>query len=222
VNRPDLNSGIASGRVRDRMIERIREQGIRDPDVLQVMAEVPRHLFVDAALSSRAYEDTALPIGHGQTISQPYVVARMAELAAAGSRLRKQMKVLEIGTGCGYAAAVYARLFGEVLSVERLRPLHERARQNLRSLRLANLHLIHGDGRDGLPAEAPFDAIVAAAATAEVPAAWSEQLAADGRIVVPLGDISQHLAVLNRDDNGRLVRTLAEAVRFVPLRAGVQ
>jgi len=204
------------------MIERIREQGIRDPDVLQVMAEVPRHLFVDAALSSRAYEDTALPIGHGQTISQPYVVARMAELAAAGARLRKQMKVLEIGTGCGYAAAVYARLFGDVFSIERLKPLHERARQNLRSLKLANLHLIHGDGRDGLPAAAPFDAIAVAAATADVPPSWTEQLAADGRIVVPLGDISQHLVVLNRDDNGRLVRTLAEAVRFVPLRAGVQ
>jgi protein-L-isoaspartate(D-aspartate) O-methyltransferase len=216
------DAGLASARVRERMVARLREAGIRDASVLEAMAAVPRHAFVDSALSSRAYEDSALPIGHGQTISQPYVVARAAELALAGRADRKRMKVLEIGTGCGYAAAVLAHVFGTVYSIERLRPLHERARVNLRPLRLPNLQLVYGDGSQGLAAQAPFDAIVAAAASAEVPPAWLAQLAAGGCIVAPIGDDAQRLTVVTRDRAGRVQRRDAGEVFFVPLRSGVQ
>jgi protein-L-isoaspartate(D-aspartate) O-methyltransferase len=216
------DSGMVSERVRERMVERVREQGVRDQRVLDAMARVPRHVFVDAALSSRAYEDSALPIGHGQTISQPYIVARTIELAIAGVADPRQMKVLEIGTGCGYAAAVLAQVAGHVYSIERLRALHDLARANLRSLRLSNLHLVFGDGFLGLPAQAPFDAIVAAAAGAEVPPAWLEQVVPGGAIVAPVGSEVQHIVVLRRDATGRVVRKVEEEVRFVPLRSGVQ
>ena len=216
------DTGLASARVRERMVARLRDAGIRDPRVLEAMAVVPRHAFVDSALASRAYEDSALPIGHGQTISQPYVVARSVELALAGRTDGKEMRVLEIGTGCGYAAAVLAQVFGTVYSIERLRALHERARSNLRPLRLLNLHLVYGDGRHGLPAQAPFDAIVAAAASAEVPPAWVAQLAAGGCIVAPIGDDAQRLTVVTRDRSGRAQRHDAGEVFFVPLRSGVQ
>jgi len=216
------DAGMVSERVRERMVERVREQGVRDPRVLDAMARVPRHLFVDAALSSRAYEDSALPIGHGQTISQPYIVARTIELALAGVPDARRMQVLEIGTGCGYAAAVMAQVAGQVYSVERVRALHDRARANLRPLRLSNLHLILGDGVLGLPAHAPFDAIVAAAAGMELPPAWPEQLAPGGSIVAPVGGDMQRLMVLRRDAAGRMSRRMEEEVRFVPLRSGVQ
>jgi len=213
---------MVSERVRERMVERVREQGVRDQRVLDAMARVPRHVFVDAAISSRAYEDTALPISHGQTISQPYIVARTIELAVAGVQDPQSMKVLEVGTGCGYAAAVLAHVVGQVYSIERLRALHDLARANLRSLRLSNLHLVLGDGLLGLPAQAPFDAILAAAAGAEMPPAWLEQLAPGGAIVAPVGVETQHLVVVRRDATGRMMRKVEEEVRFVPLRSGVQ
>jgi protein-L-isoaspartate(D-aspartate) O-methyltransferase len=222
MNPTGASGGLVSASVREQMVGRLREQGIRDQRVLDAMARVPRHLFVDAALSSRAYEDSALPIGHGQTISQPYIVARTIELAIAGVQRVDCMKVLEIGTGCGYAAAVLANVVGQVYSIERLRALHEVARNNLRALRLPNLHLVLGDGMAGLPAQAPFDAIVVAAAATELPQAWADQLAAGGAIVAPVGEGTQRLVVARRDATGRLVRKAEEEVRFVPLRSGVQ
>jgi protein-L-isoaspartate(D-aspartate) O-methyltransferase len=214
------NVGLASERVRARMVERVRELGVRDARVLGALDAVPRHAFLDPALASRAYEDTALPIGHGQTISQPYIVARTAELALDGCVDPKSAKVLEVGTGCGYAAAVLARLFGTVISIERVRALHELARNNLRPLRIANLRLVFGDGFDGVPGEAPFDAITAAAAGEEVPPAWLAQLRPGGRIVAPLGGADQSMAVIVKDETGRISRRNVEAVRFVPLRTG--
>jgi protein-L-isoaspartate(D-aspartate) O-methyltransferase len=228
VRRPPLpvpgatdHSGLASARVRDRMVERVRELGVRDVRVLEAMRAVPRHLFVDEALASRAYEDTALPIGHAQTISQPYIVARIAELALEGIPDGRAARVLEIGTGCGYAAAVLAQLFGDVVSIERLRALHDRARENLRPLRVPNLRLVFGDGGRGVAAGAPYDAIVAAAAGDELPPAWIEQLKPAGRVVAPVGGLQQQLIVATKDAAGRVQRSVKEAVRFVPLRGGV-
>lgn len=214
------HGGLASARVRDRMVERVRELGVRDARVLEAMRAVPRHLFVDEALASRAYEDTALPIGHGQTMSQPYIVARIAELALDGIADPRTARLLEVGTGCGYAAAVMAQLFGDVVSVERLRALHDRARENLRPLRLPNLRLVFGDGARGVAAGAPYDAIVAAAAGDELPPAWIEQLKPGGRIVAPVGGLQQQLIVASKDANGRVQRNVKQAVRFVPLRGG--
>jgi protein-L-isoaspartate(D-aspartate) O-methyltransferase len=195
--------------------------GVRDERVLDALAAVPRHAFVDPALASRAYDDCALPIGHGQTISQPYVVARSAELALAGMAAPRTARVLEIGTGCGYAAAVFAQIFGEVFTIERVRALHERARDNLRPLRLATLRLAFGDGTLGLPGDAPFDAIIAAAAGSDLPPAWADQLAPQGVVVAPVGQDQQQLTVLDRDAGGGWRRRHVEAVRFVPLRRGV-
>jgi protein-L-isoaspartate(D-aspartate) O-methyltransferase len=202
------------------MVERLREQGIADERVLEAMATVPRHLFVDEALASRAYEDSALPIGFGQTISQPYAVARMLEALAGGRALGK---VLEVGTGCGYQAAVLASLAAEVYSVERVKELHERARANLRHLRLKNLRLVHGDGNLGLEKAAPFDAIIVAAAAAQVPQALLRQLAPGGRMVLPLrgtGSGPQRLVRVERDRRGAYTETPLDPVRFVPLRSG--
>lgn len=215
------NTGLTSARVRERMVERVRELGVRDPRVLGALAAVPRHQFVDAALASRAYDDCSLPLGHGQTISQPYIVARSAELAIGGMVAPRTARILEIGTGSGYAAAVFAQIFGEVYSIERVRALHDRARGNLRPLRLATVRLVYGDGADGLPKEAPFDAIIAAAAGAEIPASWGEQLAPGGVVVAPVGEAQQQLSVLRRDAAGRWVCQQIEPVRFVPLRNGV-
>lgn len=215
------NTGLTSARVRERMAERLRELGIRDPRVLTALAAVPRHLFVDAALASRAYDDCALPLGHGQSISQPYIVARSAELVLQSLGAPKSARVLEIGTGSGYAAAVFAQLFDAVFSIERVRALHERARVNLRPLRLANVRLAFGDGAHGLPAEAPFDAIIAAAAGAQIPPSWGGQLAPAGVIVAPLGGEHQQLSVLSRDKQGRWTCRQIEPVRFVPMLAGV-
>ena len=202
------------------MVERVRELGVRDERVLAAMRRIERHRFVDQALASRAYEDTALPLGFGQTISQPYVVARCAELALNGVVDPKSSTALEVGTGCGYAAAVLSELFGTVYSIERVRALHELARANLRPLRIANLRLAFGDGMLGLASEAPFGAIVCTAAADDVPAPWVEQLAPRGVIVVPVGREAQVLTVLSRSPEGRIVRRDHEPVRFVPLLQG--
>jgi protein-L-isoaspartate(D-aspartate) O-methyltransferase len=184
------------------------------------LAAVPRHLFVDPALASRAYDDCSLPLGHGQTISQPYIVARSAELAMARMAEPRTARILEIGTGCGYAAAVFAGIFGQIYSIERIRALHERARANLRPLRLATVRLAFGDGMQGLPADAPFDAIIAAAAGSQLPSAWIDQISPDGVVVAPVGDDIQQLSVFRRDASGRWVARAVEPVRFVPLLNG--
>jgi len=202
------------------MVERVRELGVRDERVLTAMRRIERHRFVDQALASRAYEDTALPLGFGQTISQPYVVARSAELALSLVADAKASTALEVGTGCGYAAAVLSDLFGTVYSIERVRALHELARANLRPLRIANLRLAFGDGMLGLASEAPFGAIVCTAAADDVPAAWVEQLAPQGVIVVPVGREAQLLTVSSRNPDGRIVRREHLPVRFVPLLQG--
>jgi protein-L-isoaspartate(D-aspartate) O-methyltransferase len=212
--------GFTSQRTRDRMVTRLREQGIVDEAVLAAMAQVPRHLFVDEALSSRAYEDTALPIGFEQTISQPYVVARMIE-ALRGPEERPLGKVLEVGTGCGYQAAVLAQLAKEVYSIERIQGLHERARANLRPMRVANLRLAWGDGYQGLAEAAPFDAIIVAAAAPRMPAALLAQLAPGGRLIAPVGTTAQQLQWMERTASGVIERAL-DLVHFVPLRSGKQ
>jgi protein-L-isoaspartate(D-aspartate) O-methyltransferase len=220
--------GMTSQRTRARMVERLREQGIADPRVLEAMGTVPRHLFVEEALASRAYEDSALPIGFAQTISQPFVVARMIELLGqarpqAGLAGRTLLgKVLEVGTGCGYQAAVLASLANEVYSIERIRELLERARANLRELRLRNLRLQHGDGAAGLESAAPFDSIILAAAAATVPQALLRQLAKGGRMILPLrgaGADAQRLVLIERGARG-YSETPLDPVRFVPLQAG--
>jgi len=211
--------GMTSQRTRERMVERLREQGITDARVLEAMAGVPRHFFVEEALASRAYEDTALPIGFGQTISQPYVVALMIEFLIKD---RKLGKVLEIGTGCGYQAAVLASLASEVYSIERIRELLERARGNLRELRLKNLRLAHGDGAAGMEKAAPFDSIIVAAAAPEMPQALLQQLARGGRMILPLRDgrsEAQRLILIERSARGYTEAAL-DPVRFVPLQAG--
>ncbi|WP_160356844.1 protein-L-isoaspartate(D-aspartate) O-methyltransferase [Bordetella sp. 02P26C-1] len=217
---PAANPGLSSDRLRQAMVQRLRTQGISDERVLDAMAAVPRHLFVDEALASRAYEDAALPIGHSQTISQPWVVARMI---AAVCEDRTPARVLEVGAGCGYQAAVLAQLIREVHAIERIRGLFEMARTNLRALRLATrVRLIHGDGMVGLPSLAPFDAIVVAAAGLAIPQALLAQLAPGGRLIAPEGDTHQRLVLIERTGASSWKRTELEAVRFVPLRAGIQ
>jgi protein-L-isoaspartate(D-aspartate) O-methyltransferase len=210
--------GMTSQRTRDRMIVRLREKGIRDETVLAAMAAVPRHIFIEEALASRAYEDTALPIGFEQTISQPFVVARMIEALRGEGSLGN---VLEIGTGCGYQAALLARLAREVYSVERIAELLEKARGNLRSLRLSNLRLVHADGTRGLAEAAPFDGIIVAAAAPGIPGALLQQLAPGGRMIVPVGSGDQALCLVERTPSG-LTKKWLDAVRFVPLRGGKQ
>lgn len=214
--------GMTSARTRGRLVERLREQGIKDAIVLAAMGEVPRHLFVDQALESRAYEDTALPIGFGQTISSPYIVARMAELARHGEngQGRPLGRVLEIGLGCGYQAAVLGKLAREVISMERIAALVGKTRPRLRQLRINNVKPKHGDGMVGAKDFAPFDAIVIAAAFAEVPRVLLEQLADGGRLVMPLGNTTQTLCVVERQGD-TFTETLLEGVKFVPLLPGV-
>lgn len=222
--RPLAGIGMTSERTRARMLERLRQQGIENEQVLAAMGTVPRHLFVDDALAHRAYEDSALPINFGQTISQPFVVARMIEALMRGRSLGK---VLEIGTGCGYQAAVLAQMAHEVYSVERIRELHERARANLRALRLHNLRLAHGDGNLGLEKAAPFDSIIVAAAAPQTPQALLRQLAPGGRMILPLrgnragavADVAQRLVLVERNARG-FVETILDSVRFVPLQPG--
>ncbi len=217
--------GLDSGAVRQRMVDKLMALGVRDAAVLQAMASVERHRFVDSALANQAYEDTSLPIGLGQTISKPSVVARMAELLRNGSNA-KLGRVLEIGTGCGYQAAVLSQLASEVYSMERLRGLHDKARANLRNLFLPNVHLLFGDGMLGFPQGAPYAGIIAAAGGEAIPAAWTEQLAMGGRLVAPVagsdGGLStgqQVLMVVDKTPQG-LRQTVLEAVHFVPLKSG--
>lgn len=216
--------GLDSHSVRDRMVARLRADGVLDARVLDALRAVPRHLFVDTALANQAYEDTALPIGLGQTISKPSVVARMLELLLAGQPPGARPRVLEIGTGCGYQAALLAQLARQVVSIERLKPLHDKAREQLATLRLPNLRLVYGDGRLGHAPNAPYEGIVAAAGGADLPAAWLDQLAPGGRLVAPMDDArgrGQVLVVVDRDAEGRLHRVFHEAVRFVPLKSGI-
>jgi protein-L-isoaspartate(D-aspartate) O-methyltransferase len=211
-----LGIGMTSQRTRDRMVSRLRDKGIADETVLAAMARVPRHLFVEEAIASRAYEDTALPIGFEQTISQPFVVARMLEAMRNGRALGR---VLEVGTGCGYQAAVLAEVAREVFSIERIAALLEKARTNLRPMRIAHLRLQHGDGALGLPQVAPFDGIVLAAAPAQLPPALLEQLAKGGRLVAPVGLGEQSLILVERTRDG-FAETRLDGARFVPMRGG--
>jgi protein-L-isoaspartate(D-aspartate) O-methyltransferase len=217
--------GMTSLRTRERMIERLREQGIRDERVLAAMGTVPRHIFVEEALASRAYEDTALPLGFQQTISQPYVVARMIELLLDQPSGRTLGKTLEIGAGCGYQAAVLATLTRELYAVERIEPLLARARKNLASLRMNYVRFKHADGNWGLAEAAPFDSIIVAAAPARVPQTLLEQLAPSGRLVLPLGSgegVQTITLFERRADGGGFSETRFDAVRFVPLVVGVE
>lgn len=200
------------------MIKRLREQGIKSETVLAAMARIPRERFIDEALWSRAYEDNALPIGFEQTISQPYVVARMiaAVLPAAGKLLR----VLEVGTGCGYQAAVLSQLADEVYSIERIRGLYDKARNNLRPLRLPNVRLAYGDGYQGLPDAAPFDAIVVAAAAPALPPALVQQLKRGGKLIIPVGTGTQQLKLVEKRVAG-VIETQLDMVRFVPMLNGL-
>ncbi len=210
--------GMTSARTRERLIQRLVEQGIRDPRVLDRIRNVPRHLFVDEALSSRAYEDTALPIGHGQTISQPYVVARMTEAITIGGTPEK---VLEIGTGCGYQTAVLAPLAGKIYSIERIEALLERARERLRELEIKNVRFKHGDGTDGWPSQGPFDGILLAAAPHALPQKLLDQLEEGGRLVAPVGpEGRQELLRITRHGD-QFLRERLGFVSFVPLLGGV-
>jgi protein-L-isoaspartate(D-aspartate) O-methyltransferase len=215
---PAPGIGMTSSRTRARMVDRLRAKGIRDERVLAALGSVPRHVFVEEALASRAYEDTALPIGFSQTISQPYVVARMIELLLDG---KTAGKVLEVGTGCGYQAAVLASIFPQVYSIERIQALLERARRNLLGLRLANLRLAHGDGYAGLEQAAPFHSIIVAAAAPKVPEALLRQLAPGGRMILPVSDRArgQRLVLIERNGRAYLESEL-DPVRFVPMEAG--
>ena len=218
MTRVDLNGiGMTSQRTRERLIQRLSDQGITNMTVLDVLRTTPRHLFLDEAMAHRAYEDVALPIGFQQTLSQPYIVARMTELLlAAGPRQR----VLEIGTGSGYQTAILAQLVEEVYSVERIRPLQQKARQRLRQLKLRNVHMNHADGGMGWEERGPFDGIMATAAPEQIPEELLRQLAMNGRLVIPVGgDAHQHLQVVTRTAEGYETE-IVEAVRFVPLRPG--
>jgi len=208
---------MTSQRTRDRMLSRLREQGIKDEIVLSAIGNTPRHIFVDEALSIRAYEDVSLPIGFGQTISQPYIVARMSELLRNGKSLGK---VLEIGTGCGYQTAVLSKLAKEVYSVERIRPLVMKARGHLRELKCTNVKLGHADGNLGLPQLAPFDAIMVTAAASHIPQDLLDQLAIDGRLVIPVGTDEQILYLVERVSQSEYRQTKLEPVKFVPLLGG--
>ncbi len=212
-----LGIGMTSQRTRDRLINRLREEGIQNHRVLDVMREIPRHLFVDEALASRAYEDTALPIGSGQTISQPYVVARMTEALLHGGPLKK---VLEIGTGSGYQAAILAKLVDEVFSIERINALLKLARRRFQELGIRNIRLKHSDGRLGWPEHAPYDGILATAAPVQVPDSLLQQLAIGGRMVIPVGDKGvQELQLITRTTEGYEQEVL-DMVSFVPMLAG--
>lgn len=220
MNMRNNGIGMTSPRTRLRMIERLRVQGILDESVLAAMYEVPRHLFVDEALASRAYDDVSLPINFEQTISQPYIVARMIEvLLNSGPRPIK--RVLEIGTGCGYQAAVLAHVIPEVYSVERIGPLYERAKKRLNDLQINNVSLHYADGSAGLQVAAPFDGIILAAAAPVMSAALRMQLAVGGRMVLPMGRNEQWLYLVERDAQGFRESRL-EPVKFVPLLMGKQ
>lgn len=208
--------GMTSQRTRARMVERLRAAGIRNERVLAVMQEVPRHLFVEEALASRAYEENALPIGLGQTISTPHIVALMSELLCEKGL---PAKVLEIGTGCGYQTAVLGKLAREVYTIERIQPLMDRARRTLRDLRYFNIIFKHADGHFGYPDGGPYQGIIATAASTHIPEELKQQLAPGGRLVIPVGTQEQFLHVVDRTEAG-FTETRREAVRFVPLLPG--
>jgi len=212
-----MGIGMTSQRTRERLIQRLMDQGITRIEVLEAIRSVPRHLFVDEALAHRSYEDTALPIGYGQTLSQPYMVARMSELALARG---KPGKVLEIGSGSGYQTAILASLVDEICAIERIKPLQERARKQLRALRVRNVRLRHGDGLEGWPSEAPFDLILGAAAPETVPQVLLEQLAPDGCMILPVGGQRQRLMMITATPEG-FVEEVIEEVNFVPMISGV-
>jgi protein-L-isoaspartate(D-aspartate) O-methyltransferase len=213
-----LNSvSIGSEGPRRAMVARLVQQGIKDEVVLAAMGSVPRHQFIEPALIGQAYVDASLPIGNQQTISQPYIVARMTEVMRHG---RKLNSVLEIGTGCGYQAAVLAQVCEHVYSIERIKSLHELAKKNLRSLRIANLRLHYGDGMLGLPQVAPFDGIILAAAGLQIPDALLQQLAIGGRLIAPVGEKQQVLQLIERTGNAEWTRSELEECYFVPLCPG--
>ena len=209
--------GMTSQRTRERLIQRLMDQGITRFEVLEAIRSVPRHLFVDEALAHRSYEDTALPIGYGQTLSQPYVVAKMSELALAQGRPKK---VLELGSGSGYQTAILASLVDEICAIERIKPLLERARKQLRALRVRNVRLRHGDGLEGWASEAPFDLILGAAAPERLPTRLLEQLAPGGRLILPVGGEQQQLMMVTATPEG-YVEEVIEEVNFVPMVRGV-
>lgn len=217
------NAGLASDRTRERMVERLRRQGIVNPRVIAAMLQVPRHAFVDQALASRAYEDTALPIGHNQTISQPYVVARAIELSLSFlTGEPRPLKALEVGGGCGYQAAVMSYCFDRVVSVERIKALADLARTNLRPLRRANLKFVHGDGLVVAAADGPFDVIVCSAGMSEMPPELIAQLAVGGVMVAPIGSPEQHLVATQRLDETQYATQSFDMVRYVPVLRGVE
>jgi protein-L-isoaspartate(D-aspartate) O-methyltransferase len=212
--------GMTSMRTRERLIQRLSDQGVTNMRVLDVILNTPRHLFLDEALAHRAYEDTALPIGHGQTISQPYIVARMTEilLGAAGGKLQK---VLEVGTGSGYQTAVLGQLVSQVYTVERIKPLQDKARDRLRQLGIRNLHFRHADGGFGWPEEGPYDGILSTAAPHAVPDELLKQLSPGGVLVIPLGGREQYLHLIVRDgDSDNYINQQLEPVKFVPFLSG--
>ena len=210
--------GMTSLRTRNRLVQRLAQEGIKSSAVLDTIREVPRHLFVDEALASRAYEDTALPIGHGQTISQPYIVARMTEALLCAGPLER---VLEIGTGCGYQTAVLASLVGRVYTVERIPALHEQARLRFKTLGLRNVQAKLADGNAGWPMYAPYDGILVTAAPLGVPDALLCQLALPGRLVIPVGrDGAQRLMLICNSADG-MTETLLDHVSFVPMLSGM-
>jgi protein-L-isoaspartate(D-aspartate) O-methyltransferase len=210
---------MATEAPRRAMAARVARQGVKDPQVLAALETMPRHLFIEPALSAQAYADVSLPIGHHQTISQPYIVARMIELLKGSGRPLE--RVLEIGTGCGYQAAVLACVAKEVYSIERIKPLHELAKANLRPMRIANLRLQYGDGMLGLPQVAPFDGIILAAAGLDVPRALLEQMAIGARLVAPVGAQVQHLQRITRTGKSEWTSETLESCHFVPLRPGI-
>ncbi|MEQ1813624.1 MAG: protein-L-isoaspartate(D-aspartate) O-methyltransferase [Candidatus Nitrotoga sp.] len=216
MNTKHSGIGMTSQRTRARLIDRLRRQGIKDEVVLAAMNAVPRHIFIDEALASRAYDDVSLPLGFGQTISQPYVVARMIEIMRNGKPLNL---VLEVGTGCGYQAAVLAQVARQIYSVERVQLLFERAQENLHELQTENVSVYYADGNAGLPDLAPFDGIIIAAAATHVPHSLLQQLSVGGRMVLPLGAHEQHLCLIERDIHG-FHETRLEPVKFVPLLMG--
>ncbi|MFC7295590.1 protein-L-isoaspartate(D-aspartate) O-methyltransferase [Marinobacter aromaticivorans] len=208
--------GMTSRRTRMRLVQRLKDSGIQSDRVLEVMGQVPRHIFLDEALAHRAYEDTSLPIGYGQTLSQPYIVARMTELLLS----HEPARVLELGTGSGYQTAVLSHLFDQIYSVERIKPLQDRARERLRQLSIRNVMLKHADGGMGWPERGPFDGIIVTAAPMEVPPELLDQLADGGVLVAPVGEENQVLVEIIRKGD-RFERHELEPVRFVPLLGGV-
>jgi len=210
--------GMTSARTRERLVQRLRDQGIVNPAVLERIRDVPRHIFVDEALGSRAYEDTALPIGFGQTISQPYIVARMTEALLEGGPLAR---VLEVGTGCGYQSAVLSPLVTMLFTIERIAPLMERARERIKELGMRNVRFRHGDGSVGWKAHAPFDGILVAAAPLTVPEAWLKQLKIGGRLIVPVGPEGEQQLVRFTKKEQRVEKQTLGPVAFVPLLGGI-